>query len=162
MRRLSLVCMAALFAGPGVAAAQTVDLGALGGWGSDFDWMLGGRVTAGLPVENVDLEAVGEFEYFFPNEDNVDYWEINLNVNYLVPMQSQIIQSYVGAGLNIARISVDTPVGSGDETEIGLNVLGGLRGTTAKVKPFGELRFEIGGGEQFVFIAGVNFRVGGV
>jgi opacity protein-like surface antigen len=117
-------------------------------------------------VEQVPLQVIGSFDLFFPDIDGVDYWEINGNVVYLVEVPRSPISPYVGVGLNVARASVETTVlgqpVSASDTEIGLNLLGGVQFEAApKVKPYGEVRFEVSGGEQIpVITAGVAFNVG--
>ena len=167
MKRLILASLTAILMTPGIAAAQFM-LAPQGSWGSDSDFGIGARVTYGLAAtESTNLELVGSFDYFFPSTDggaDVTYWEINGNVNYVLPVRSEYVRTYLGAGLNVAYASVDlgsvSPGLSGSETEIGLNLLAGVHGTS-RINPFGEVRFIIAGGEQFVFTAGVNFTLGG-
>lgn len=63
------------------------------------------------------------------------------------------VAPYVGGGLNIAHSSNAT-----SNTELGVNLLGGLRfGIGPVVKGFSEVRLELSGGEQFVVTFGVLF-----
>jgi hypothetical protein len=164
MGRLVLVSLAAILLTPGAAAAQFM-LGAQGNWGDSSDFGVGARVAYGMPVSSQRIELVGMFDWFFPQSESegidVTYWEINANVNYVIPVRSQQVATYVGAGLNVAYAKVDVgdSIGSASNTEYGLNILGGIRGT-GKIAPFGEVRFDIAGGEQFVFTAGVSFLLG--
>lgn len=166
MRRIAVaVVVLGLMLAPTSLKAQ-IDIGAQGSWGDDVDFGLGGRVVVGLPIEQFPLELIGSFDYFFPDIDNFDYWEINANAAYVIPVPTPTVAPYAGAGINIARASVDvgTVPGVGDfsasDTEVGLNLLGGVKFPLQSVTPYGELRIELGGGEQFVITGGVSFNVG--
>lgn len=165
MRRALLTAVAALFIVMPNALHAQVNVGGQLNWADDFDFGIGGRVTLGLPVEQVPLEAVGSFDLFFPDVENVDYWEINAGVNWLIPVDNPLFTPYAGAGINVAHVSVDVGDipgfdGSADDTEIGLNVQGGAKYEAGPVTPFAEVRFELSGGEQFVLTGGVTFNVG--
>ena len=164
MRRLLVaVCLAAFVLVPSAAYAQ-LDLGGQLSWADDFDLGLGGRVVLGLPFEQVPLEAIGTFDYFFPDEDapgvDVTYWELNTNVVYRIPVQVPMLTPYAGAGINIAHASVDSDLIDMSDTDVGINLLGGIKYNAGPVTPFAELRFELDGGEQFVLSFGALFNVG--
>ncbi|UCC49712.1 MAG: outer membrane beta-barrel protein [Gemmatimonadota bacterium] len=164
MRRLLVaVCLAALVAVPSTAHAQ-VDLGGQLSWGDDADFGIGGRVVLGLPFEQVPLEVIGTFDYFFPDEGpggaDVTYWELNANIVYRIPVRVPMLTPYAGTGINIAHVSVDTDGVDASDTEVGINLLGGAKYDAGPVTPFAELRFELDGGEQFVLSLGVLFNVG--
>lgn len=139
------------------AAAQAV--GIQGNWGSDTELGIGARVEFGLPnlitsegpLSNTFL--IGSFDWFFPdfcdNVDDCSYWE--LNTNLAVPITASTVDPYAGLGLNIGRVSV---AGFSD-TEIGLNLLGGLRFRLGGLSAFGEGRAVVGGVEQLVLTLGV-------
>jgi hypothetical protein len=67
---------------------------------------------------------------------------------------------YVGPGLNLARRTAafsGTEL-AGSDTALGLNMLGGVRRVDGRKRQyFGEARYEIGGGEQFLVTVGVLF-----
>lgn len=159
MRRLVLtLVLAAATAAP--AAAQ-ISFGPQGSWGDESDFGIGARLQ--VPLADVittqpgsaanDLFLIGSFDWFFPDLDGVDYWEINANAGYRLQLEE--LRPYVGAGLNFARIDIDA-IDEG-ETEVGFNVLGGLSFLLGALDAFTEARFELGGGEQFVFTFGVLF-----
>ena len=143
----------------GTADAQAQAFGVQGSWGDDTDLGIGARLELGLPnlltsegpLANTFL--IGSFDYFFPDFcdafDDCSYWEINGNL--AVPITSSTIDPYAGAGLNIARMSVL----DSSETEVGLNLLGGLRFNLGGLGAFGEGRFVLSGSEQFVLTFGV-------
>lgn len=164
-----LVALTLLAAGAGSVSAQR--FGVQANWSDDFDFGVGGRVEMPLPnlltsegaLANTYL--IGSFDYFFPDCDNAltgfdcSYWE--LNAGLAIPLASASLDPYVGAGLNLARVSFDYDGNvprvdvDASETEVGLNLLGGLRFPLGSVSAFGEGRFELGGGEQLVLTFGV-------
>jgi hypothetical protein len=130
----------------------------------DFDFGLGPRIVIADPALG-EFRFIGTFDLYFPDSpsgSDVDYWEINGNVVYDFVIQSAPkLTPYVGAGLNIAHVSVsaNTPIGSlgGSDTDVGANILGGLEFNVGRVRPFVELRIELEGGEQFVVSGGILF-----
>ncbi|HSJ13193.1 MAG TPA: hypothetical protein VK939_02185 [Longimicrobiales bacterium] len=154
--------------GAGASNAEAQRIGVQGNWSDDFDLGIGARVELNLPnlltsegpLANTFL--IGSFDYFFPDcpaDLDCSYWEINGNL--AVPFAVSGLSPYAGAGLNIARIDVGLEDSdfSGSDTEIGLNLLGGLRFPIGGVSAYGEARLELGGGEQFVLTFGA--MVGG-
>jgi opacity protein-like surface antigen len=152
----------ALAIGAGSASAQR--FGAQLNWSDDFDFGVGGRVELGMPnlftstgpLSRTSL--VGSFDYFFPDcGGDCSYWEINGNLT--IPITASGVDPYVGAGLNVARFSVDLGEGFEDasNTELGLNLLGGINFQLGRVAAFGEGRVEIAGGEQLVLTFGIKF-----
>lgn len=138
-----------------VAASETVaetNFGLNLDWnkfdGSDeSDWGVGARVDFGG-----SFRGQLSFDYYFTNagdlfdegdfnEDdlNLDFWEFNGNLLYAFPAGS--VRPYVGGGIGIARRSLDVAnVFSDDRTELGFNLLGGLRFGGGGAEPFIELR----------------------
>lgn len=149
-------------AGTAMPAAGQVHFGPQVSLADDADVGLGGRVTAGVEGYS-GLEVIGSFDVFFPDGD-FDYWELNGNLvhNFELPEEPSV-RPYAGGGLNVAHISFDDPGGDGpfdddaDETEVGLNLLGGFKFPMEGVTPFVEGRFEIEGGEQVVVTGGILF-----
>ncbi|MBI1723690.1 MAG: hypothetical protein HYR48_07270 [Gemmatimonadetes bacterium] len=122
-------------------------------WADDQDIGLGARVVASTPgaLQLPRLDFIGSFDWFFPG-GGANYYEVNGNVGYRISGVTGIAP-YVGGGLNIAHRSNGT-----SNTELGLNLLGGLRfGIGPVVKGFSEVRLELSGGEQFVVTFGVLF-----
>lgn len=103
----------------------------------------------GMFPQSPNLRFALSFDYFFP--DNFDYWEINANVFNLFPSRNARVVPYFGGGLNVARIS-----NGGRDTEMGLNLLGGIR-LPGRYRPYLEARIELGGAEQFVLTGGWLF-----
>ncbi len=163
MRKLLVAACAALFIlSPGALQAQ-VGVGGQLSWAEDAELGIGARGTFGLP-STVPLEIHGSVDYFFPPEElagvNVTYWEANANLVYMFQIPASPVAPYAGGGLNFAYGSRDIPGEDSSNTEIGLNLLGGAKFNLGPVTPFGEMRFELNGGEQFVISAGALFSVG--
>lgn len=143
-------------------------------WGSDSDLGVGARVEVpiGYMVTADDrsvlagLKLIASGDYFFLDCDNpfggaeIDCSYIEINANGAVPLPLEGFSPYVGGGLNVALVSVDVEGCAdcgGSDTEVGLNVLGGLNFPLGGMNAFAEGRFELGGGEQFVLSAGILF-----
>lgn len=144
------------FLGAGELNAQ-VGFGAQASFGSDTDFGIGGRVLGN--IEQVNLEGVGEFNLFFPDGD-VDFWEINGNLFYHFHLEdTPSVMPYVGGGLNIAHFSDGV-----DDTEVGLNLGGGVRfPTQGDWAPYLEFRAAGVGADtdQVVLTGGILFGAGG-
>lgn len=138
--------------GPREAQAQAL-FGAEVLFGTETDVGLGGRVHVPLDLGVPNLEFMGSFNLFFP-DGPADYWEINGNVWYRIETSGRSrALPYVGGGLNIGRWSRE----DFDDTDLGLNLGGGVRFPFENTTPFLEARFTIGGEEQFVIGGGVLF-----
>lgn len=143
-------------------AERRLRLGVQASYGGDSDFGIGARVTRKV---GADLTLIGSFDYFFPsNTEGVvsvkrEYWEANGNLVY--PL-AESLGLYAGAGLNLAHPSaelsfLDTRT-TASETNLGLNLLAGVkRGFRSSLQLFGEAKYEIKGGEQFVLSVGVLF-----
>lgn len=162
--RKSLFTVGAAFAFSLLLAAPAdaqVHFGPQASFADDADFGIGARVVAGVP-DYAGFEAVGSFDYYFP--DGFDYWELNGNVLYNFELEGESsVRPYAGGGLNIARFESDVDdvpgvdVDTGN-TEVGLNLVGGTKfATDATTTPFVEAKFEVSGGEQFVIQGGLLF-----
>ncbi|UCC72801.1 MAG: hypothetical protein JSV86_21005 [Gemmatimonadota bacterium] len=129
-----------------------------GSWTEDFDFGIGARAIARLPIDAVPTALVGSFDWFFPDDEIADdYWEINANL--IATPALEIVSVYFGTGLNIAHVKAPEVGGGGSTTEVGVNLLGGLMYDAAFFVPYGEVRYEIEGGEQFVVTVGIALRL---
>jgi opacity protein-like surface antigen len=155
MRKLvtALAVTGALVAGVEEASAQ-VQIGAQVNIATDTDLGIGARVLFGLDQLVVGMEGIASFDYFFP--DGFDFWELNGNVVVPVPI-TESFEPYLGGGLNLAFISseLDVPGDDDSDTEIGLNLVGGMKFATTNFRPFVEVRGTIAGAEQLVFTGGI-------
>jgi hypothetical protein len=156
---------------PTRAEAQ-VNFGPYLAWGDEADLGIGGRVDVGLgnafgvdsgPFQNLFLNS--GVAYFFIDcdagfdFDEVDCSYIEVNGNLAVPftLEGSSIEPYAGAGFNIARGSRDVDGESESETDVGLNILGGIFFPISDLRGFAEAKFELEGGEQFVLSGGILF-----
>lgn len=145
--------------GPQVSNSRDTDLG------------VGLRAVLDLGPLDFGLRVIGSFDLFFPDEyelddgggiaGDADYWEANLNLAYDVGLPLVPITPYIGGGLNVAHIELkDTPNDDAfllDQTDTGVNVLGGVEIDAGAIAPFLEFRYEILGGEQWVISGGLLF-----
>lgn len=155
MRRVVtvLAVSAALLVGGREASAQ-VQFGVQANLATETDLGIGARAI--FPVEQllVGMEGIVSFDYFFP--DNFDFWE--LNGNLVVPVRlAEGFVPYLGGGLNVGFFSTDEDLVGFDygDTEVGLNLLGGFKFATTRLRPFVEVRAAIAGAEQIVFTGGI-------
>lgn len=166
-RALGIMLVACgLALGASAAEGQAVRVGGQVSFADDADFGIGPRLAIELPRVATGLWAIGTFDYFFPDDGfgadgDIDYWEINGNLAYTIQLpDAPGVEPYVGAGINIARLSVDfedVPEADGGDTQVGLNLLGGLNFPLVGFTPFVEARLEIDGGEQFVVSGGITF-----
>jgi hypothetical protein len=145
-----------LAAAPHTLHAQGVlRLGPQISFGDDTDAGAGIRLESRFSSAP-DWRFAGSFDLFFP-DGPLEYWEINTNILRSFRIAGSDIAPYVGGGMNLVRSSVDG-VANSDDTDLGLNLMGGLRfNTGTRLAPFFELRVELGGGEQAVLTAGLLF-----
>jgi len=140
------VAVAAIALGARAAEAQrSVRFGVNMSFASDDrNFGLGARVNVDL--EQVarwkNFEGVGSFDYFFPSSKgqpiDVNYWELNANGLYKITSVKGSVLPYVGSGLNVAHGSGPALGYGGGSTELGLNLLGGVRFkiNNARITPF--------------------------
>jgi hypothetical protein len=164
MRMLSILLCAltlGVLASPRAAEAQ-VQIGPTLAYHGDFDVGVGGTMNVQMPALGERIGFMADVLVFFPDVENVNYLEFNGNVTYDFPLANETVRPFVLGGLNVARVSVDVPTGvDGDETEIGLNLGGGLGFDLGSLRPTAGVRVEVGGGEGFVLFLSLPFEVGG-
>ncbi len=172
MRRLllSLAAVTALVATP-VQAKGQLQAGPYLAFHDDFDLGIGGFVGVPVPSLDENMSFVGDFGLYFPGSSgygdgaNVDYWEANAGLLYRFPLEDMSFTPWVIGGLNIAHISVGDDLGesnhrSGSDTDIGLNLGGGVTFGSGPVSPYAGLKIELGGGDGAVIFGGLSFTVG--
>lgn len=176
MRRWVVLAAAmALFALAPRPAQSQAAFGPMLAWGDDTDIGIGGRIDFGLGgALGIDQGAFQNLfgsagaTYYFTDcipgfdLDQVDcsVWEIFGNVAVPFTIEGSSIEPYAGAGLQIAHASYDYPNFSAfdhDNTEAGLNLLGGIFFPIGDLSGFAEGKFELAGADQFVLSAGILF-----
>lgn len=171
-RHAPWIAMACLASGVLPLAGQGAAIGPQVSNSRDTDLGVGLRAVLDLGPLDFGLRVIGSFDVFFPDDYEIeggdggiagdaDYWEANLNLAYDVGLPLIPIKPYVGGGLNIAHIELmDTPNDEAfalDQTDTGVNVLGGVEIDAGAIAPFLEFRYEIQGGEQWVLTGGILF-----
>lgn len=129
----------------------------------DADLGLGVRFGFDASGWHPDVEIQLGLDIFFPDSPpgvDVGYFEINANaVRHFRIADNRTLMPYAGAGFNIARASrSDDGVSFSErsDTDLGVNILGGVRFDLDRYDPFVELRFELGGGDQGVLTGGIR------
>lgn len=157
----ALAAVAFLALGPAGVDAQ-VQIGPTIAFHDDFDFGIGATLAAQAPQLGESIGFMADFIVFFPDPQGVDYFEINGNLTYDFPLAESTVLPFALVGLNIARASVDAgTLGNASNTDIGLNLGGGLSFDLGSVRPSVGGRFEVNGGEGFVIFATLPFEVGG-
>ena len=158
----ALAVAAALFALPGLAQAQDPvppTLGPTIAYHDDADFGVGIGFTIPLEAFGPQVGFAGDFIYFFPSIDNLKYWELNGNLTYDFQIEGASVAPFALAGLNVAHASVEVGSESAGNTELGLNVGGGIRFDAGSLRPTVGLRIEIEGGDGWVVFGSVPFAL---
>jgi hypothetical protein len=160
--RLKVLVAAAgilLLAGVGTAQAQGVRFAPELSLGEDSDFGIGARARFDMSstFRSPGFFIVGSFDYFFPG-NNFNYWELNGNLGWQIPGVRGNVQPYIHGGLNYGHASVDNCTGNCGDSDVGINLGGGMNlNTRTRIMPFLEAKFTLGGGDQFVLTGGVYF-----
>lgn len=148
----------------GAANAQAQRFGAHAIWADDAGIGLGARMEmdmSGKLSKQPPLSRaffIGQFDFFLDPFEGADGTYFEINPGIAVPLNATTLKPYVGAGLNIAHMSVDAgPAGDVSDTELGINLLGGLKLNLSGLDAFTEARIALGGGEQFSISFGILF-----
>lgn len=144
---------------PGVVQGQTTIGGALA-YHTDMEALgIGAYATFGVPQLHENISISPSFILYFP--DGVDAFEINGDVIYSFPVSGDSpVLPFALAGLNIFRVSASAGGFSVSNTDIGLNLGGGVVFSMESVRPVAGAKFEIQDGTGFVIFGGVGFPVG--
>lgn len=144
-----------LFAAGLYAAQAQIQVGVGLGYGLDNE-EIGLNLRAGYGL-NDNWRVAADYLTYFIEGDGISYNEINLNANY--SFGSETFRPYGLAGLNITTVKINFLGFSSSNSELGLNVGGGLQYFVAeKVALFGEARYVISEFDQLVIGAGVIFQ----
>ncbi len=146
----------------GASAAQAQRFGGHAIWADDVDIGVGARMEIDMPgklSKQAPLSRaffIGQFDYFLDPFDGADGTYFEINPGIAIPLNATTLKPYVGAGLNIAHASAGSGPGSSN-TEMGVNLLGGLKLNLSGLDAFTEARLALGGGEQFSVSFGLLF-----
>ena len=152
---LGVVAVVGMLAMPNGAQAQTI-VGALGAYYDDFE-AFGIGAYVGIPIPQVyeGLIFKPDFMFFFP--DGGDYWELNGDVVMRFPLEESPILPFALGGISIGRVSSDF---GGSDTDVGLNLGGGVIFPMETIRPVAGAKFEIRDNTGFVIFGGIGFPLG--
>lgn len=161
IRSMVMTAAALMLAVPATAVGQ-VAFGPQLSFGGDTDLGIGGRVLAN--VESMEhWDFIGTFDVWFPDDsgdNDVSAWEANGNLAYNFVVEDTSLNPYAGAGLSIFHVSVDNnslPGADFDDTDLGLNLFGGLKFPGQSITPFVEVRAVLEAADQVVVTGGILF-----
>lgn len=165
MQKVCKLLMAVALVVVGATTAEAQRFGAHAIWANDADIGLGARMEmdmSGKLSKQPPLSRaffIGQFDFFLDPCDPSDCTYFEINPGIAVPLNATTLKPYLGAGLNIARMSVDLggTLGTQSDTDFGLNLLGGLKLNLSGLDAFTEARIALGGGEQFSIAFGILF-----
>jgi hypothetical protein len=156
---LWILALAGAVAVPGAVQAQTT-FGPVAAFHDDADFGIGGYLRLPIPSVSPNLAIVPSFVLFFP--DGYDFFEFNGDVTYSFASSAEAaIAPFALAGLNVARVSVDVGNDSASNTDLGLNLGGGVAFRSGSLQPFAGAKFEIQDGSALVIFGGLGFALGG-
>ena len=154
MRWSGIVTLAFLALTPSLGEAQAT-LGPTLAYHDGFDFGIGATLRTPRTGFGEGVGLMVDFIYFFPEGTGLSAWELNGNVTYDFPLQESTVLPFVLGGLNLAHGSGP----GGGNTELGLNVGGGIEFDLGTFRPVAGGRFEISGGEGFVIFITLPFAL---
>jgi len=120
---------------------------------------------ADLRVYNENLPVVpnASFDFYLTDSDNLTVFAVDLNALYEFGVDNQAFTPYAGGGLAITRRSFDASTGAGtiaaDDTDVGLNLLGGARFPLGSVEPFVQVNAVLGDLDRLGVAGGLLFSL---
>jgi hypothetical protein len=156
------MALVGMLVAPGVAQAQ-LTAGPILAYHTDAE-AIGAGAFLTIPMASLaeGISIVPNFVWYFP--DGYDYFEVNGDVMYAFPVAADApVAPFAFAGLNWSRTSVDLggTFGSVSNSDVGLNLGGGVNFNAGSVNPFAGAKFTIQDGTGFVIFGGLSFAVGG-
>lgn len=137
------------------ARADRITLGPHFGVNFDFDDAFLG-LEARFDVADVGSSAILQinpsFSYYFT--DNSDVFNFSLNLPFEFQINDSVLRPMVAPGIGIWHVS-----NGNSDTEITLNLIGGLLFYLDPVEPFVQLRVYLGDGSGAELMGGVLFRL---
>jgi hypothetical protein len=153
------VALVGMLAAPTAVQAQ-LEAGPILAYHDDAEAVgVGAFIAIPIPQLAEGFAIVPDFTWYFP--DNFDFFEINGDLAYFFPVAADSpVMPFAFGGLNIQRISLDVP-GAEGQTEVGLNLGGGVQFAAGSINPFAGAKFELQDATGFVIFGGLGFPIGG-
>lgn len=167
MRQVRSLLAAVALLALGATAADAQRFGAQISWGDKSDlgvgvrgeWDFSNKMTTQGAFSRAFI--IGQFDYYFiecASGASCTYLEINPSLAVPFTMTGSSLKPYAGAGLRIGYNSVSAGGFSDSNTDLGLNLLGGLKFGLGGMDAFSEARLGLGGDvEQFALSFGLLF-----
>lgn len=153
------------------STADAQRFGAQVSWGDESDLGVGVRGEFDFANKLTKTGAfskafiIGQFDYYFidcPSGASCTFFELNPSLAVPFTLQNSQLKPYAGAGLRFSRSSVSAGGFDASESDVGLNLLGGLKFGMGGMDAFTEARLGLGGDfEQLALSFGVLFGKAG-
>lgn len=122
--------------------------------------MYGVHLDAGEIVNNVHV--VPAVEYWSVGVSGSDFSDLTIrtSINFDFPLQDQRMVPYLGGGVALHRLKIDTPAGSASDSKFGIDVQGGARNQfTPNLSLFGELGYSfVSDNNQLRILGGMTYH----
>jgi hypothetical protein len=119
-------------------------------------------LDARIGVDTLPVILNPSLDYYF-TESPLNVSQFSLNALY--PLRYPGLRPYVGGGIGITRLSLDRD-GRGfggfdkSDTDVGLNLIGGVVFRTGNLRPFAQAQITFGDVDLFTVAGGLLFRLG--
>jgi hypothetical protein len=129
---------------------ERLHLGPQVGYNFDYEAVVIGA-QFGAPIGR-HLEFYPSVNFFLVDAGTV--WALNADLKYRLPIE-HADWLYLGGGLNVTH----TEVSVFSNTDVALNLIGGVESRRGNIHPFGELRLTVGDGSTVQLVGGLNFTL---
>lgn len=148
-----------------VGAAGQTQVGPYLAFHDDQDLGVGGFFRVAVPSIEPGLWFGADVGAFFPDDSpgiDREYFELNLDAFWEIPVSDPSLSPFVLGGLRIGRASVkvDAPGTDGSDTGLAINAGAGVEFGTGDVRPVAGVKIELGDGSAFVLFGRIAFGRG--
>jgi hypothetical protein len=156
MKKLTCALAFAAMLGVPAGASAQLQAGPILAYHTDLE-DVGIGAFLDIPLASVaGLSIAPSFIWYFPEAGSL--FEVNGDAVYTFTVAADSpVEPFALAGINIMRFSF----GSFSNTDVGLNLGGGVNFVAGSLSPFAGAKFEIQDGTGFVIFGGLGFAVGG-